>query len=114
MIAKEYLNGWFFLDAVAAMPYDLILFGSGNIDTLKITGLLKIIRLLRLLRIFKKLEQYSEYGSAVLLSLLAVFVIAGHWLACVFYAIAYIERPTLPGRVYKIFIQRFFSLFLRS
>ena len=82
------------------MPYDLIVFGSGNIDTLKITGLLKIIRLLRLLRIFKKLEQYSEYGSAVLLSLLAVFVIAGHWLACVFYAIAYIERPTLPNPKY--------------
>lgn len=62
--------------------------------------MLKIIRLLRLTRIYKKLEQYSEYGSAVLLSLMAVFVIAGHWLACVFYAIAYIERPSLPDPKY--------------
>ena len=31
-IAKNYLQGWFSIDAIAAMPYDLILFGSGNID----------------------------------------------------------------------------------
>ena len=31
-IAKNYLKGWFLIDAVSAMPYDLILFGSGNID----------------------------------------------------------------------------------
>lgn len=32
LIAKNYLKSWFTLDCVAAMPYDLILFGSGNID----------------------------------------------------------------------------------
>ena len=32
VIAKNYLKGWFALDAIAAMPYDLIFFGSGNID----------------------------------------------------------------------------------
>jgi potassium voltage-gated channel Eag-related subfamily H member 2 len=33
-IAKNYLKGWFTIDAIAAMPYDLILFGSGNIDVI--------------------------------------------------------------------------------
>lgn len=32
VIAKNYLKGWFAIDAIAAMPYDLIFFGSGNID----------------------------------------------------------------------------------
>lgn len=63
---------------------------------MKITGLLKIIRLLRLARVVKTLEQFSEFGLAVLLALMAVFGIVGHWLACVFYAIACIERPTIP------------------
>lgn len=31
-IAKNYLRGWFIIDAFSAMPYDLLLFGSGNID----------------------------------------------------------------------------------
>ena len=32
IIAKHYLKGWFFIDALSGMPYDLILFGSGNLD----------------------------------------------------------------------------------
>lgn len=32
IIAKNYLRGWFVIDAFSAMPYDLLLFGSGNVD----------------------------------------------------------------------------------
>ena len=31
-IAKNYLRGWFFVDAVAAIPFDLLLFGTGTSD----------------------------------------------------------------------------------
>ena len=37
----------------------------------------------------------------MLLLLMAAFGLVGHWLACVFYAIAYIERPTLPEPKYS-------------
>ena len=37
----------------------------------------------------------------MLLLLVAAFGLVGHWLACVFYAIAYIERPTLPDPKYS-------------
>lgn len=37
----------------------------------------------------------------MLLLLMAVFGLVGHWLACVFYVIAYIERPTLPEPKYS-------------
>lgn len=65
------------------------------------TGFLKTIRLIRLIRIAPKLQKFSEYGIALLLLLLALFGLVGHWLACVFYAIAYIERPTLPEPKYS-------------
>ncbi len=58
-------------------------------------GLLKTARLLRLVRVARKLDRYSEYGAAVLLLLMATFALIAHWLACIWYAIGYIERPTL-------------------
>ena len=60
-----------------------------------VTGVLKTARLLRLLRVARRVDQYSEYGAAVLLLLMATFTLVAHWLACIFYAIAYVERPRL-------------------
>ena len=60
-----------------------------------VTGVLKTARLLRLLRVARRIDQYSEYGAAVLLLLMATFTLIAHWLACIFYAIAYVERPGL-------------------
>ena len=59
------------------------------------------MRLLRLIRIVPKLQKFSEYGLAMLLLLISAFALVGHWLACVFYAIAYIERPTLSNPKYS-------------
>ena len=60
-----------------------------------IAGILKLARLLRLLRVIRKLEQFAEYGAAVMLLLMVSFTLIGHRLACIFYAIAYVERPHL-------------------
>ncbi|XP_064645077.1 potassium voltage-gated channel subfamily H member 6-like isoform X2 [Lineus longissimus] len=98
-IAINYVKGWFLLDAIAAIPFDLLLFGSGTSDTMTVTGVLKTARLLRLLRVARRIDQYSEYGAAVLLLLMATFTLIAHWLACIFYAIAYIERPLLASKV---------------
>jgi potassium voltage-gated channel Eag-related subfamily H member 2 len=59
------------------------------------------MRLLRLIRILPQLQKVSEYGIAMLLLLVSVFGLVGHWLACVFYAIAYLERTTLPDPKYS-------------
>jgi potassium voltage-gated channel Eag-related subfamily H member 2 len=64
-----------------------------------VTGVLKTARLLRLLRVARRIDQYSEYGAAVLLLLMATFVLISHWLACIFYAIAYVERPNLNSPI---------------
>jgi len=64
-----------------------------------VTGLMKTARLLRLLRVARRVDQYSEYGAAVLLLLMATFILISHWLACIFYAIAYFERPRLDAPI---------------
>ncbi len=64
-----------------------------------VTGVLKTARLLRLLRVARRVDQYSEYGAAVLLLLMAAFTLVAHWLACIFYAIAYWERQDLRAPI---------------
>jgi len=69
------------------------------LQTMTVTGVMKTARLLRLLRVARRVDQYSEYGAAVLLLLMATFILISHWLACIFYAIAYFERPRLEAPI---------------
>uniref|UniRef100_A0A915M3W0 Cyclic nucleotide-binding domain-containing protein n=1 Tax=Meloidogyne javanica TaxID=6303 RepID=A0A915M3W0_MELJA len=80
-IALHYFKGWFFIDAVAAVPFDLLLVETDSDETTTLIGLLKTARLLRLVRVARKLDRYSEYGAAVLLLLMATFALIAHWLA---------------------------------
>ncbi|XP_054168573.1 potassium voltage-gated channel subfamily H member 7-like [Oppia nitens] len=98
-IALNYLKGWFLIDVVAAIPFDLLLFGSQNDETTTLIGLLKTARLLRLVRVARKIDRYSEYGAAVLILLVAAFALVAHWLACIWYAIGNAERPVLDSKI---------------
>ncbi|XP_014811226.1 PREDICTED: potassium voltage-gated channel subfamily H member 2 [Calidris pugnax] len=90
-IATHYFKGWFLIDMVAAIPFDLLIFGSGSEETTTLIGLLKTARLLRLVRVARKLDRYSEYGAAVLFLLMCTFALIAHWLACIWYAIGNVE-----------------------
>ncbi|XP_053722508.1 potassium voltage-gated channel subfamily H member 6 isoform X1 [Synchiropus splendidus] len=92
-IAKHYIKGWFPIDLFAAIPFDLLIFRSGSDEMVTLTSLLKTARLLRLVRVARKLDRYSEYGAAVLFLLMCTFVLIAHWLACIWYAIGFVERP---------------------
>ncbi|XP_062874475.1 potassium voltage-gated channel subfamily H member 6a [Trichomycterus rosablanca] len=98
-IAQHYFKGWFLIDIVAAIPFDLLIFRSGSDEpqTTTLIGLLKTARLLRLVRVARKLDRYSEYGAAVLFLLMCTFALIAHWLACIWYAIGNVER-TGSGR----------------
>ncbi|XP_017045436.1 potassium voltage-gated channel unc-103 isoform X2 [Drosophila ficusphila] len=91
-IAVHYLSGWFLIDLVAAVPFDLLLVGSDTDETTTLIGLLKTARLLRLVRVARKIDRYSEYGAAVLILLMATFILIAHWLACIWYAIGNAEK----------------------
>ncbi|XP_067626850.1 potassium voltage-gated channel unc-103 isoform X2 [Eurosta solidaginis] len=98
-IAVHYLSGWFLIDLVAAIPFDLLLVGSDTDETTTLIGLLKTARLLRLVRVARKIDRYSEYGAAVLVLLMATFVLIAHWLACIWYAIGNAERTLLTKNI---------------
>ncbi|VDP83831.1 unnamed protein product [Echinostoma caproni] len=91
-IATHYIKGWFFIDLVAAIPFDLIFFQSSGEQPTALTSVLKSARLLRLVGIVRKLDRYSEYGASILLLLTALFALIAHWLACIWYAIGHAEH----------------------
>ncbi|XP_051879383.1 LOW QUALITY PROTEIN: potassium voltage-gated channel subfamily H member 2-like [Pristis pectinata] len=98
-IAVHYFKGWFLIDMVAAIPFDLLIFRSGSEETTTLIVLLKTARLLRLVRVARKLDRYSEYGAAVLSLLMCTFALIAHWLACIWYAIGNVERSFLRPRI---------------
>ncbi|XP_053706933.1 potassium voltage-gated channel subfamily H member 6a [Synchiropus splendidus] len=95
-IAQHYFKGWFLIDIVAAIPFDLLIFRSESEEpqTTTLIGLLKTARLLRLVRVARKLDRYSEYGAAILFLLMCTFALIAHWLACIWYAIGNVERTS--------------------
>lgn len=92
-VAVNYMKGWFVVDLLAAIPFELLIMIGNTDQTTTLIGLLKTARLLRLVRVARKLDRYSEYGTALLLLLMFGFALVAHWLACMWYAIGNFERP---------------------
>ncbi|XP_070778667.1 potassium voltage-gated channel subfamily H member 4a [Enoplosus armatus] len=84
-IYLHYCTTWFFVDLIAALPFDLLY--AFNITVTSLVHLLKTVRLLRLLRLLQKLDRYSQYSAVVLTLLMSVFALLAHWMACVWYVI---------------------------
>ncbi|XP_035742124.1 potassium voltage-gated channel subfamily H member 8-like isoform X2 [Vespa mandarinia] len=94
-IALNYVKSWFFVDLVAALPFDFLYAsdvysgeesGHGNIHLVKLT------RLLRLARLLQKIDRYSQYSAVILTMLMLFFILVAHWLACIWFVIAEKER----------------------
>ncbi|CAH8561264.1 unnamed protein product [Heterobilharzia americana] len=106
-IAINYLRGWFFLDLLAAIPFDVIL-AVNNPDIQGTIGemgnwihLLKLARLLRLARLFQKIERYSQYSTVILGLLMCMFFLVAHWFACGWYCIGKEELRSKITREYS-------------
>ncbi|XP_062451321.1 potassium voltage-gated channel subfamily H member 4 [Rhea pennata] len=84
-ICIHYVATWFFVDLIAALPFDLLY--VFNVTVTSLVHLLKTVRLLRLLRLLQKLDRYSQYSAMVLTLLMSVFALLAHWMACIWYVI---------------------------
>ncbi|XP_077481907.1 voltage-gated delayed rectifier potassium channel KCNH4-like isoform X2 [Stigmatopora argus] len=91
-ICIHYATTWFFVDLVAALPFDLLY--AFNITVTSLVHLLKTVRLLRLLRLLQKLDRYSQYSAMVLTLLMSAFALLAHWMACIWYIIGRKELET--------------------
>ncbi|XP_044033933.1 potassium voltage-gated channel subfamily H member 4 isoform X2 [Siniperca chuatsi] len=91
-ICIHYTTTWFFVDLVAALPFDLLY--AFHIPVTSLVHLLKTVRLLRLLRLLQKLDRYSQYSAMVLTLLMSVFALLAHWMACIWFMIGYKEMES--------------------
>jgi len=105
-IAKHYLSGWFSLDLVSVLPYDMLglFMKSDSLAQLKVLRVLRLLRLIKLLRvlraarIFKRLE--NRLGISFIAKQLCTYLIMAlmmiHWAACAWIIIPQLTstRPT--------------------
>lgn len=93
-----YIKGWFFVDFICVVPFDLI-FEYGNMNRLarfsrfgKFYRLIKITKLVRLIKIVKVKNQLSKYLTDILkisfgveriLLMLVTFLVLSHIAACI-------------------------------
>uniref|UniRef100_T1IPH5 Cyclic nucleotide-binding domain-containing protein n=1 Tax=Strigamia maritima TaxID=126957 RepID=T1IPH5_STRMM len=85
-IAIHYTKGWFIVDLLAALPFDL-LYACNVYSKDNLVHLLKLTRLLRLARLFQKIDRYAQYSTIILTLLMLMFSLVAHWLACIWYLI---------------------------
>ncbi|KAM6295442.1 voltage-gated delayed rectifier potassium channel KCNH4 [Aegotheles albertisi] len=99
-ICIHYVATWFFVDLIAALPFDLLY--VFNITVTSLVHLLKTVRLLRLLRLLQKLDRYSQYSAMVLTLLMSMFALLAHWMACIWYVIGRKELESNDPQTWDI------------
>lgn len=100
-IARRYFRGWFWIDLMSILPFDVVglLVESAAVGQLKILRVVRFIRLLKLARVFRASRIFSRWESALGLTFavlkLVKFVfgvlLLGHWMACLWGAIPQFE-----------------------
>ena len=62
-IAKDYLKGWFIIDLISVIPFDLI-FSSSNVNRVtrisRIGRISKIVRMIKMVRLLKIAKVHSK------------------------------------------------------
>ncbi|CAL8086414.1 unnamed protein product [Calicophoron daubneyi] len=108
VIRINYLSGWFTLDLISCLPYELIkyLWPTESQDIYTLLDGLRIIRLLRIGRALRRMDQYLEYVSTLLLLLIVCFFMLAHWFACAWYAVGVLD---LENKIQYGWIPRYFN-----
>ena len=116
-IIRTYLKGWFLIDVISVVPFDMVsmFFGSEEVGKLKILRILRLLRLMKLLRIlragriFQRLEtQYQiDYAQLELWKFVLLALVTSHWMACVFGIVADLEDAEHNWLYYTAFNSHF-------
>ncbi|TMW57201.1 hypothetical protein Poli38472_003126 [Pythium oligandrum] len=97
LVAKSYVQSWFLIDLVAALPYgDIVPHSSDSETDASVRRTLKLLRLVRLLRLFRISRILRRIQSAIfirstlaaLLRYCLIVMFISHWFSCIFHAIA--------------------------
>ena len=89
-IMRKYLRGYFWIDALSLVPFDVI---AGNIEgtnSVRILRLIKILRFAKVIKVFTALKIVRKWESKLSLNYRALFLvnliflalIVSHWVVC--------------------------------
>ena len=87
-IAQRYLNGWFVVDLIACIPWELFApLATGDAGQHVLEGC-RALRLLRLNRLFQFLQTHQMISHAMrMLRMSFFFFLFAHWIACLWFAL---------------------------
>mmetsp|Transcript_44297 Transcript_44297/g.140960 ORF Transcript_44297/g.140960 Transcript_44297/m.140960 type:complete len:872 (+) Transcript_44297:215-2830(+) len=85
VIVHTYVQGWFFIDFIASIPFDWFFLGSSGGSELDYVALVKCTRLLRLGRLMRKLEQLAAANLFRIIKMVGAYMLFAHWIACGWY-----------------------------
>lgn len=82
-IAERYLKGYFIIDLLSAIPFDMFVNFDGSFAFLILFPLLKILRLYRLKKIITYLQMDNKSRTRIRILYLAIrLIFINHWVAC--------------------------------
>jgi len=89
----HYLKGWFAMDFVASVPYDMIMFRAGASGGLRMLRMVRLVRVLRLGRVKTLVSRFVgrlvvNYAVLALCQFACFLLLSIHWVACVWGAVA--------------------------
>lgn len=101
-IIRQYIRGWFWIDLVAVLPFDMVgvIASSDEMNNLKVLRIARLLRLFKLLRILKAGRMFERwetsyainYSVLTLVKFVALTVVVAHWLACLWHMTVNIEN----------------------
>ena len=122
-IKRNYLRTFFPIDVIANFPFELIviLIGDLSIANVSLVLFLRLFRLLRVVRLLKIFQQWSEKswtnsGYLRIQKFIIIILLAIHWIACLWFFTAYLDRFPPDSWVVRAGIETAdnFTQYLRS
>jgi len=104
-VILKYVKGWFLIDIISILPFDLLglLMNSDATSQLKVLRIIRLFRLAKLLRVLRAGRMFQRwesrlainYSTIALVKFIITTIAIAHWLACAFHAfMSFEEDPT--------------------
>lgn len=98
-LRKMYLQGWFIIDFISILPFDvlgLMVDGMSEFKVIRAIRVLRLFKLLRLIRTSRIMQRWENhysinYALVGLINYMLFTLLATHWFACLYHLIAYIQ-----------------------
>lgn len=112
-IAARYIFGWFLVDVISIVPFDIIGFvvGSEAVSRLKILRILRLLRLFKLVKLLRSAEMITKlqsrlgfkYSMMSLCKYMMIILFVSHWIACLWHVVTVLEDENVVTWVVSYF-----------